>query len=47
MNPSLVTDFLASFTAPSLSMAKENAIGDVTKLENFDQQCMTQVLLAQ
>jgi hypothetical protein len=44
-----VTDFLAGITAPSLTTAKENVIGDVTKLENFDacQQYMKQILLAQ
>jgi hypothetical protein len=45
-----VTDFLAGITAPSLSStAKENVIGDVTKLENFDacQQYTKQILLAQ
>jgi hypothetical protein len=44
-----VTDFLAGTTAPSLSTAKENVIGDVAKLENFDacQQYMKQILLAQ
>jgi hypothetical protein len=31
-----VTDFLAGITAPSLSTAKENIIGDVAKIENFD-----------
>jgi hypothetical protein len=44
-----VTNFLAGITAPSLTTAKENVIGDVTKLENFDacQQYMKQILLAQ
>jgi hypothetical protein len=44
-----VIDFLAGITAPSLSTAKENVIGDVNKLENFDacQKYMTQILLAQ
>jgi hypothetical protein len=44
-----VTDFLAGITAPLLTTAKENAIGDVSKLENFDacQQYMKQMLLAQ
>jgi hypothetical protein len=43
-----VTNFLAGITAPSLTTAKENVIGDVTKLENFDacQQYMKQILLA-
>jgi hypothetical protein len=44
-----VIDFLAGITAPSLSTTKENVIGDVTKLENFDvcQQYLKQILLAQ
>jgi hypothetical protein len=44
-----VTDFPAGITTPSLTTAKENVIGDVTKLENFDacQQYMKQILLAQ
>jgi hypothetical protein len=44
-----VTNFLAGITTPSLSTAKENVIGDVAKLENFDacQQYMKQILLAQ
>jgi hypothetical protein len=43
-----VTDFLAGTTAPSPMTAKENVIGDVTKLENFHacQQYFKQILYA-
>jgi hypothetical protein len=44
-----VTNFLAFISATSLSTAKENVIGHVTKLENFHtgQQYMKQILLSQ
>jgi hypothetical protein len=44
----MITDFLAGITAPSLMTAKENVIGDMTKLEKFDacQQYFKQILLA-
>jgi hypothetical protein len=44
-----VADFLEQISAPSLTTAKENVIGDVAKLEDFHtcQQYLKQVLLSQ
>jgi hypothetical protein len=49
ISESKVTNFIAGITAPLLSTAKENVIGDVKKLEDFNafQQYMQQILLAQ
>jgi hypothetical protein len=44
-----VADFLEQISAPSLTMAKENVLGDVAKLEDFHTclQYLKQVLLLQ
>jgi hypothetical protein len=44
-----VSDFLEQISAPSLATAKENVLGDLVKLENFQacQQYLKQVLLSQ